>query len=326
MKITADQKALSAALKRAAKVAPKKHTMPIMAHVGIEFDGETATIIANDGRQTLSQRVPAEGDPGTMTAEADKLSRAVSGMKSGEVEIGEGYIKQGRSRLKLEHLNYDQFPQPDYDECEPISDSAAVIESLSVVQHAMANNDVRYYLNGILLSEGNTVATDGHRMAFVDSGYDGPGAIIPNDAVTQIANMGGTVKLSERQIIVDDGDARFSTKLIEGKYPDWQRVIPQNADRTATFNRDDLIAALRTAQLGGDNVKLSISSGAASLTNDDAHTECDCDNDQPGEVAFKGQYLVDALSQCDDSVTIQFGDSNNAVLINGFAVVMPVRM
>ena len=326
MKITADQKTLAAAMKRAAKVAPRKHAMSIMTHVGIEFDGETATIIANDGRQTLSQRIPAEGEPGKMTAEADKLSRAVSGMKSGDVEIGEGYIKQGRSRLKLEHLSYEQFPQPDYDECEAVSDSATVIESMSTVQHAMAHNDVRYYLNGMLLSGGHTVATDGHRMAYIETGYDGPTAIIPGDAVSQIAGMGGTIKLSDRQIIVDDGESRFSSNLIEGKYPDWQRVIPKSADRTATFERNELVSALRTAQLGGDNVRVSISDGVAVLSNDDAHTECDCQHDGDGEVAFRAQYLVDALNQCEDQVQIQFGEANSPVLINGFAVVMPVRM
>lgn len=326
MKMTADQKTLASAMKRAARIAPKKHAMAIMSHVGIEFDGETATITANDGRQTLSQRVPAEGEPGSITAEADKLSRAVGGMKSGEIEIGEGYIKQGRSRLKLENLPFEQFPLPNYDEGQAVTDSAAVIESLSVVQHAMANNDVRYYLNGAYLSDGHTVATDGHRLAFVESGYDGPTAIIPNDAARQIADMGGEITVSESQVIVDDGGARFSSNLIEGKYPDWQRVVPKDNQRSATFERDELIGALKTALLGGDMVKLSIADGVATLTNDEAHTECDCDNDQSGEVAFKGQYLVDALSQCDDSVTVQFGDSNNAVLINGFAVVMPVRM
>src|SRR6056297_3463307 len=161
MKLTTDKTTIAAAMKQAVKVANPKASIPVLSHVAIDFDGQNCTITANDSLRTYSATFPAEGEPGQCTIEADKLSRAVNGMKSGDIEITPTQIKQGRSKLKLESMPYDNFPQPDYDESEDAGISAeSLSDAIRTVQHAMAMKDVRPMLNGVHLCEGHCVATD----------------------------------------------------------------------------------------------------------------------------------------------------------------------
>jgi len=327
MKIIIEKSDISATMKRAAKVAPQKSTMPIFTHVALDFDGEILTITANDGVRTYSESVPATGDPGKCTIEAQKLARAVAGMKAGPIEITEGQIKQGRSRLKLDSMPFDNFPQPNYEDSTVTTlHSSQLAHAIAIVSHAMPQKDVRPMLNGIHLTEGFAVATDGHRMAFWDIDYNGPDITIPADSVRQIPDIDGYVSVSENQMIVDGNQSRFSTSLRPGKYPDWRRVVQKEFGATATINADDLIAALKTAQLGLEIGRFEFTLDALSVVNDNAEDACDAKCDKEIVTGFNYQYVIDAVVASGmPSVEMQINESKSS-LINGHFVLMPVRI
>jgi len=327
MKIIIEKSDISATMKRAAKVAPQKSTMPIFTHVALDFDGELLTITANDGVRTYSESVPATGDPGKCTIEAQKLARAVAGMKSGPIEITEGQIKQGRSKLKLESMTFDNFPQPDYEDAKSTTlTSGQLSEAIAIVAHAMPQKDVRPMLNGIHLTEGFAVATDGHRMAFWEIDYNGPDITIPADSVRQMPDMKGIVSVSDNQMIIDGNGARFSTSLQSGKYPDWRRVVQKEFGATATVNADDLLAALKTAQLGREIGRFEFTTDTLSVVNDNAEAACDLECDKEITTGFNYQYVIDAVMASGlPNVEIQINGMKSS-LINGHFVLMPVRI
>jgi len=327
MKIIIEKSDISATMKRAAKVAPQKSTMPIFTHVALDFDGEILTITANDGVRTYSESVPATGKPGKCTIEAQKLARAVAGMKSGPIEITEGQIKQGRSKLKLESMPFGNFPQPDYEDATSTTlTSGQLAEAIAIVSHAMPQKDVRPMLNGIHLTEGFAVATDGHRMAFWEIDYKGPDITIPADSVRQMPRYGRHRVCIRYQMIIDEKGARFSTSLQSGKYPDWRRVVQKDFAATATVNADDLIAALKTAQLGRDIGRFEFTTDTLSVINDNAEAACDVQCDKEITTGFNYQYVIDAVMASGlPSVEIQINEMKSS-LINGHFVLMPVRI
>lgn len=327
MKLTIEKNTLNNVMKKAAKVASPKSTMPILTHVALDFDGVALTITANDSARTYSETVPAEGEPGQCTIEAAKLSKAVSGMKSGDLELTPGQIKQGRSKLKLESRNYADFPQPDYAEAEDSGlTGEQLAEAISVIGHAMPQKDVRPMLNGIHLTAGYAVATDGHRMAFVEVPYQGPDIIIPADSARQMGDMGGKVMVSASQLIIDGGGSRFSTNLVESKYPDWRRVRPTEFESEATVNAGDLLAACRTVQLGGTMAKFEFADGDVRISNDEAESMADATVKESLVVGFNVQYVIDAIVAADSpEITIKLNAGKSSE-INGAFVVMPVRL
>ena len=326
MKLITEKTAISAALKQAVKVANPKASIPILSHVAIDFGGANCTITANDSLRTYSSTFTATGEPGQCTIEADKLYRAVNGMKSGDIEIAPDHIKQGRSKLKLESLNYEDFPQPDYAESDDAGITAeALSEAIRTVHHAMAMKDVRHMLNGVHLCDGHCVATDGHRMAVVDLPYAGPSIIIPAESIRSIIDMAGSVKVSDRQIIIESESTRFSTSLIEAKYPDWQRVIPKGFAATATLNADDFMSAIKTVQLGGEQARLTFSDGQLLIKNDKAEAVVDCQIDADAESGFNLQYLADAIQASRKAeIAICIGGERGSSIIDGRFIVMPV--
>jgi DNA polymerase III sliding clamp (beta) subunit (PCNA family) len=301
--------------------------MPIFTHVALDFDGELLTITANDGVRTYSESVPATGDPGKCTVEAQKLARAVAGMKSGPIEITEGQIKQGRSKLKLGSMPFNDFPQPDYEYAKSTTlMSGQLSEAIAIVAHAMPQKDVRPMLNGIHLTEGFAVATDGHRLAFWEIDYDGPDITIPADSVRQMPDMKGIVSVSDNQMIIDGNCARFSTSLQSGKYPDWRRVVQKEFGATATVNADDLLAALKTAQLGREIGRFEFTTDTLSVVNDNAEAACDLECDKEITTGFNYQYVIDAVMASGlPNVEIQINGMKSS-LINGHFVLMPVKI
>lgn len=328
MKIITTKQVLSSVMKKAAKIASTRATIPILSHVAIDFDGETCTITANDSARTYSERFQATGDAGSCTIEADRLLKAVNGMSAGDVELTETQIKQGRSKLKLESRNYADFPQPDYDDAENSGITADDLSAIiSEIGHAIPAKDVRPMLNGLHFTEGHAVAADGFRMAWANCAYSGPDIIIPAESIRQMPDISGKVMVSSGQIIIESDDARYTTNLVDAKYPDWNRIIPKKFDATATVNCDELIQALKTAQIGHEKAKLSFSGGQCVITNEGAESACDAQCDSDVEVGFWIQYLIDAI-QADgtDSITIGLNPSIPGCMVNDRFVVMPVRL
>lgn len=327
MKIITTKQTLASVMKKAAKIANPRATMPILSHVAIDFDGETCTITANDSARTYSERFKATGEPGQCAIDAGKLLRAVNGMATGDVELTDKQIKQGRSRLKLEPRNYADFPQPDYDDAQPCGLQAEQLAGIiAEIGHAIPQKDVRHMLNGLHLTSGNAVATDGHRMAWVDCGYEGPDLILPAESIRQMPEMSGQVMVSDGQVVIESADARYTTNLVDAKYPDWRRIIPKTFEATATVDSGALVQALKTAQIGGDKAKLTFGEGQCQIVNDNAESACDAECDAEVTVGFWMQYLIDAVSAADtETVTLGLNPSIPGCMVNDRFVVMPAR-
>lgn len=327
MKVIVSKDAVLNAMKKAAKIAASKGTIQIFSHVAIEFVDGTCTLTANDGVRTYSERFDAEGQEGRCTLESVKLLRALNGMKAGDVEITKGNIKQGRTSIKLEAMDFETFPMPDYDKAESVGiSSSEMFACFSVVAHALPSKDIRAYLNGVHLTNGFCVATDGLRLAKTECGYDGLDVIIPCDSVKTMPDIVGDVMVSNNQLIIDGVNARYSTSLVDAKFPDWRRILPKEFDIDITSKTDDVMSALKTAQIGGDVVKIDINNNTAILSNSGAETECEVTGEGSLTVAFMAQYLIDALGSCEtDTVTMRMG-VGKACLINDNFVVMPVRL
>jgi DNA polymerase-3 subunit beta len=228
---------------------------------------------------------------------------------------------------------------------------------LGQVSFAMAVHDIRYYLNGILfVAEGkqlSLVATDGHRLAFASSTLDvevpKQEVILPRKTVIELQRLlsdaEGAIEMqfASNQARFTFGGMEFVTKLVEGKFPDYNRVIPKNHSNKITLGRDTLLKTLqRTAILTSDKfkgVRLNIDPGTLRMAANNAEQEeavDELDIDYGGdsiEIGFNVTYLIDALANMgQDMVTLEFSDGNSSALLTipdnaTFKyVVMPMRI
>lgn len=326
MKIIADQKIASVAIKAAAQTAPAKSTMDIVTFAAIEFNGEDCTVTANNMTSTYSEVFKAEGEPGRAAIKLDKLTKA-SSAKASTIEITDEYLKAGRSKVKMDSVPFDHFPQPEYSKMEPCNISSVQLQmAIKKVAYAMASNDFRVMLNGIHLCNGYVVASDGHRMAFAEIEYDGPSIIIPGESVKGIDKVDGDLFVSDSQIMIKNETQRFTTKLIDAKYADWIRVVPRDCDKTFSFVASDAIDAIRIAMIGGETAEINVSGGRATVKTKGAESEFDCIGDD-FDSAFKCQYLIDVLSMYgSENVSVKCSEIHKPWLIDDHHILMPVRM
>lgn len=182
-------------------------------------------------------------------------------------------------------------------------------------------------LNGVHLCEGFAVATDGLKLAYGELEYKGQAIIIPAETVRQIPDIDGKVSVSDRQIIIDGESCRFSSNLIEQKYPEWQRFIPKDFKWECSVNSGELIEALKTAQLGGESVRVEATNGEIVISNQNAETVVGAEFEGEFTGAYFAQYLIDAANAAGtDSLSFQVGSGRGEALINGHLLVMPVKL
>lgn len=368
MKLIISREALIKPLQLVAGVVERRQTMPVLSNILLVVDGEQLTLTGTDleveliGRVTLAE--PAES--GSVTVPARKLMdicKALPPETSIELTLKEQkmHIKAGRSRFALSTLPAIEFPN--------IEDSPQALE-LSMVQSqlrnlidktgfAMAQQDVRFYLNGMLLeiedNELRTVATDGHRLATSVTEVSAPNnsnqsqIIVPRKGILELARLlqNGdeplNLSIGNSHIRAHVGSYTFTSKLVDGKFPDYGRVIPRNGNKTVLGDRLELRQVLsRIAILSNEKyrgVRLALSSGYLQVMANNPEQEeaeetiaVDYEGDSL-EVGFNVNYLLDVLSILEsDVVRLTLSDSNSSALIEGFDeegslyVVMPMRM
>jgi len=279
MTLRVERAALLSALAAVTKVVEAKNTYPILANVHLSVADGRLTIRGTDLDIEYTTSVPAEGDLPTTTAPAKMLHDIVRKFPAGaEVTLeldGVLVVKAGRSRFKLAVLDADSFPtlaQNEYTATFKIDLSAL----FAPVAFAISDEETRYYLNGIYLhnpgSELRAVATDGHRLARHSAATVGdlPGVIVPKKTVALIPAGEVTVSLSQTKIRVEHGDSVLVSKLIEGTFPDYERVTPKNNDKSLVVNRAAMLAAVDrvstiASDRGGKAVKLDVTDGTLSL-------------------------------------------------------------
>ena len=366
--ITTPRDALLAPLQSVAGIVEKRHTLPILSNVLIEKHGDTLTMLATDVEiqiRTSSTSGELGGEDAAITVGAKKfhdILRALPDSAPVTVTLDDKRmtLKAGKSRFALQTLPAVDYPRMNLPEGEGTRlnvSQRTFKRQLAQVAYAMAQQDIRYYLNGLLLiADGNQlrmVATDGHRLAYaastIDSSTPRTEVILPRKTVMELSRQLADsddmleVVLAGNQAVFRFGPIELVTKLIDGKFPDYERVIPQHHPRMLAFDRATLLASLsRVAILTNDKfrgVRLVLGDGTLKIisTNseqEEALEELEVDyHDDKLDIGFNVTYLLDVLNNLSvDTVEWRFNDGNSSALItlpgnDSFKyVVMPMRI
>jgi DNA polymerase III subunit beta len=366
--LKAAQEQVLAALQSVAGIVERRHTLPILANVLIRKTGADIELTSSDLEIQIRTHGSFGGDEGnfTCTVGARKLIDILRSMPSDQTVSLESnqnklLLKGGKSRFTLQTLPAEDFPL--VQEASQYGPAFSVPQKtlkalLAQVSFAMAVHDIRYYLNGILfVAEGkqlSLVATDGHRLAFSSAELDvdvqqRQEVILPRKTVLELqrllSDQDGAIEMrfAGNQAKFSFGGMEFVTKLVEGKFPDYNRVIPKNHTNIVVLGRQTLLASLqRTAILTSEKfkgVRLNLDPGSLRVASNNAEQEeasDEIDVDYQGdsiEIGFNVTYLIDVLGNMNqDMVKIELADSNSSALFTipddkAFKyVVMPMRI
>ena len=365
MKLRAARDVLLKPLQAVIGVVERRQTMPILSNVLLVAREGTLSVTATDLEVELvaSAEVAVESG-GEITVSGRKLLDICRALPDGsDVDIslsGEKLIvRSGRSKFSLATLPTADFPTvEDIKAGQTIQVSQETLARLIEKTHfSMAQQDVRYYLNGMLLETGGkhlrAVATDGHRLALCEAEVDGASldeqqVIVPRKGVLELQRlMDGegdlNIELGANHVRIQLPDIRFTSKLIDGRFPEYERVIPKESSNELTADKGLFRGALqRTAILSNEKyrgIRLVIRDSGVIIQ---AHNPEQEEAEEELEVGYSGEdieigfnvnYLLDALGAVDgEEVTLSVLDSNSSCLIrqpgrdDGKFVVMPMRL
>lgn len=366
MKISISRDAILNPLIMVNNVIERRQSLPILSNVLISVKDNTLSLTGTDLEVEIINSCPlVNNEDGETTLPARKLLDICKALPEGsniEISIDDerAILKSGRSRFTLSTLSATEFPSIDalISPFEFSIPQKVFKKLIDQTQFCMAQQDVRYYLNGLMLELSNdqmiAVATDGHRLAFCQAKVKlNPGetrqVIVPRKAVNEISRLLDDsddeikVSLSENHIRINFTNIVFTSKLIDGKFPDYQQVIPQKCDNEVKSTRDNLYQSFhRTSVLSNEKyrgMRLQLSENQLQATvhnpeQDEAEEviEVSYTGDE-FEIGFNVAYLLDALSAIkSDEVILQLTDSNHSCLLFGTNdvdskyVVMPMRL
>ncbi len=377
MQFTLQREELLLPLQAVAGVVEKRQTLPILGNLLLDLDGERLTVTGTDLEVELVSSVLVHGpaDPGRVTVSARKLLDLTSKLpEQAMIHIashGDGRLKlvSGSTRVTLSTLPADEFPNVDpmQDAVELTLPQARLYRLIEQTYFAMAQQDVRYFLMGLFLQlEGSTlrgVATDGHRLALhettldvVPEGESGGefGVILPRKGAMELRRLLqtegdslATLRVGSNHLQVDLPNVRFTSKLIDGEYPSYSRVIPPAGENQAVFDREALREALLRASILSTEkfrgVRLGFDSGTIKVMAHNPEQE-QSEEEVPAEytgaaidIGFNASYLLEVLSANthSDNIRIAMKDGENSCLMtaedtpegeNALFVVMPIRL
>lgn len=368
MKFQVGRDALLKPLQLVAGVVERRQTLPVLSNVLMEVRGNMLRLTGTDleVEMVASLALGEAGQDGEITVPARKLLDIVKSLQAGsdirfERDGQKISLKCGRGRYSLATLPASEFPnieqgvgnqsiELEVDALKKLIDSTAF---------SMAQQDVRYYLNGMLLEVTadrlRTVATDGHRLAMADAGVatgvtSKLQVIVPRKGILELSRLltedgdsKAKLSLGGNHVRVEYGSLTFTSKLIDGKFPDYERVLPKNSDKAVLAQREELRSALsRTAILSNEKyrgIRLMLSSGTLGIDannpeQEEAHDEIGVDYTGADlEIGFNVSYLLDVLNTLKSAqVKFALGDSNSSALISDaenascWYVVMPMRL
>ena len=360
-----------AALQAVAGIVERRHTLPILANVLIRKSGSQVELTTSDLEIQVRTTAELDGDAGNFatTVGARKLIDILRSMPADQTVTltanqSKLTLQGGKSRFTLQTLPSDDFPlvQEAADFGPMFSVPQKTLKALiNQVHFAMAVHDIRYYLNGILfVAEGKSltlVATDGHRLALAQATLDveipKQEVILPRKTVLELQRLlkdekdgdEGAIEMrfAGNQAKFVFSGMEFVTKLVEGKFPDYNRVIPKNHKNAVTLGRAPLLASLqRAAILTSEKfkgVRVNIEPGllriaSSNAEQEEAKEELEIDyNGDAIEIGFNVTYLIDALTNMSqEMIKVELQDTNSSALITvpeqaGFKyVVMPMRI
>ncbi|MEJ0099553.1 MAG: DNA polymerase III subunit beta [Pseudomonadota bacterium] len=367
MKFSATREQLLGPVQAVIGVVERKQTMPVLANVLLTAKAGRLAVTGTD----LEVELVASGEvnvvqPGDVTVPGRKLLDIAKALPEGgaitvTIDGEKLKISAGRSRFTLSTLSATEFPVVDSVNATQtlVLPQTELARLIAKTHFSMAQQDVRYYLNGTLLeTDGKmlrTVATDGHRLAIAEASLSNAGksvnpqqVILPRKGVLELSRLLGTsgdveIAIGVNHVRLQIGDVRFTSKLIDGKFPEYGRVIPANSGKIIVLQREALRAALqRTAILSNEKyrgVRVMVSKNSFKLQahnpeQEEAQDEVEVDymGDEL-EIGFNVTYLLDALAAVDtETVEIGLTDANSSCLIHSPGmtssryVVMPMRL
>ncbi len=374
MKLVIERAALLKSLAHVQSVVERRNTIPILANVLMEAGDGALKLTATDMDLAIVDSVGADGaEAGETTASAHTLYDIVRKLPEGaQVELAADgdrsqlLLRAGRSSFTLSCLPTEDFPRTDGAEY-PTEFELAAEELRALIDRtrfAVSTEETRYYLNGILLhakdADGTAVlravATDGHRLARVEmplpaGAEEMPSVIVPRKAVAELRKLIDettdpiTISLSETRARFAFGSAVLTTKLIDGTFPDYERVIPDTSDNDKSLEVDRKIfaeAVDRVSTISAEKsraVKLALSDGslvlsATSPDNGSATEEIEVSYQSDAlEIGFNARYLLDIAQQIEgDGMRLVMTDPGSPTLVQDLAdssalfVLMPMRV
>jgi DNA polymerase-3 subunit beta len=365
--IKAKRDELLAPLAAVSGIIERRHTLPILSNVLVDGSGDALSFLATDIEIQISARSGLRGssDVRALTVGARKLLDILRALpEDADVSLQPQdkrlLVKAGRSRFTLQTLPAEDFPK--------LAKAAGEVARfalpqnslrrlLGLVQYAMAQQDIRYYLNGLLMvvegGELKLVATDGHRLAFASmpltANLPRQEAIVPRKTVVELAKLLADsddevrIELSATQAGFSFGAIELVSKLIDGKFPDYTRVIPTQHKNRLQAGREPLRQALQRAAILSNEkfrgVRWVLTDGTLKIVSSNADQEEaqeELEVDYAGDaldIGFNVNYLLDVLNNVPgNELECAFGDSSSSALISyasekGFKyVVMPMRI
>ncbi len=368
MKFSAQREILLVPLQQVVGAVERRQTSPVLGNVLIEAGEGALTLTATDADIELQSTGQLDIEqPGAVTVPARKLLDIWRNLPDGgrilfEASGDKVKFSSGRSRFTLSTLPADQFPKiKTLEDPQRVSLLARELQQcIRSTSFSMAQQDVRFYLNGLLLEIGSQrlscVATDGHRLAYAECPTEAEPtesvrAIIPRKSVTELQKLLGTSSSEDVvQVLVNAqffqlqlGGVRLTTKLIDGRFPDYKRVIPIDGDKEILVDVDTLRQSLtRASVLSSDKykgVRVRLSSGLLTVSTENPEQEEAIDelevdfSGDTAEIGFNVTYLLDILGSVNtENVRIIMKDSNSSALITPEGtrdtqyVVMPMRL
>lgn len=367
MKIIVEQGTLLKALAHTQSIVERRQTIPILANVLLEASGDSVSLKATDNELEIAEKIPAKvEEDGAVTVPAHKLYDIVRRLPDGaelsialSEETNQVNIVSGRSKFALSSIAPEGFPTMAREET-PFSFELPAEQLLTLINQtsfAVSVEETRYNLNGIYLHEKEgklvAVATDGHRLACAkavlpEGAKDMPGVIIPRKTIGEVAKLAAEnvetlhISLSANQIRFKMNEIELSSRLVDGTYPDYEKVIPANNDKILEADAKVLANVIERVSVVSEKsrgIKLSLRENLLQVSAtavDEGSAEDELDAVYKGEeldIGFNYRYLLDILAQIKgQNVKITLQDGVSPVILQDAAdttalfVLMPMRV
>lgn len=370
IKLTIERALLLKALSHIQSIVERRQTIPVLSNVLIETAGDEVLLRATDNEIEITEKIPASVESqGSVTIPAHKLYDIVKKLSDGS-QIQLAYLEEssqvslvsGRAKFALSSLPADGFPTM-AQESAPVQFNVSNTDLVNLIVKtgfAVSMEETRYNLNGIYMheKEGETprltaVATDGHRLACAgiplpEGAHGMPGVIIPRKTIGEVSKLATEIEgdvaiaLSANQIRFTMGDVVLSSRLIDGTYPEYEKVIPANNDKKLQTNAKSLADVIERVSVVCEKtrgIKLSLEAGlirvfASSADEGSAEDETDAIYDNETlEIGFNYRYLLDILAQMKgENALFAIQDGISPVIVqdetdpNALYVLMPMRV
>lgn len=367
MKFTCEKDVILKEISIAQEIISSKNMLSILSNVLLEADNNTLTIRATDLKVGFETKIPVEVTvPGSTTIFCDKFLGILRSLPSGDIEFeeqeNETFIIRPLFKkidFRLKSISSEKYPEIQLDSNSGYFEISQkeIIDMISQTVFAVSDDETRYFMNGVYLDQNDSniimVATDGRRLSLIqndsaDTLPEFPGVIVPPkvlNLVRKLASGEGLIQISitDKNIFINFDNQKISSSLIEGQFPNYQRVIPDSQDQKLTVDKYELIEAIKRVSLlveqKSRRVYVQLMPGTMILKSEEsemgvAKEEVAIDYDGPEmTIAVNYLYLMDPLRViASEKVEIEFSEPNKALSVvsnpkeNYFHIIMPMQL